>query len=41
MMIKRDEGLTPSIPAECDPVVAQIMKECWHIDPLKRPVSRN
>ncbi|KYQ89482.1 pleckstrin (PH) domain-containing protein [Tieghemostelium lacteum] len=31
------EGYRPPIPLNCDPNYAEIMQECWHQDPDKRP----
>eukprot|EP00029_Vermamoeba_vermiformis_P009922 TRINITY_DN510_c0_g3_i1.p1 TRINITY_DN510_c0_g3~~TRINITY_DN510_c0_g3_i1.p1 ORF type:complete len:1064 (+),score=137.54 TRINITY_DN510_c0_g3_i1:207-3398(+) len=33
----RDRGVTPSIPSNCEPVLAEIMKQCWRMDPEERP----
>jgi hypothetical protein len=35
----RDEGLTPKIPEDCPPLLAEIMRMCWNKDPNQRPVS--
>jgi hypothetical protein len=35
----RDEGLTPKIPDDCPPLLAEIMQMCWNKDPNQRPVS--
>jgi hypothetical protein len=31
--------LTPKIPDDCPPLLAEIMKMCWNKDPNQRPVS--
>jgi hypothetical protein len=33
----RDEGLTPTIPETCPEHLSSIMKQCWNVDPEKRP----
>ncbi len=33
----RDRGATPEVPSECDPVLKEIMNQCWQMDPEKRP----
>ncbi len=33
----RDEGLTPPLPAETDPFLADLMKRCWNFNPEARP----
>ncbi len=35
----RDQGCTPSIPDDCDPVLAELMQMCWKVNPDDRPVS--
>ena len=35
--IKVAQGHTLSIPAQCPPTVARIMRACWHKTPSKRP----
>jgi len=37
----RDEGLTPSIPNECPPVLLEVMQMCWKKDPEQRPNIEN
>jgi len=32
-----EEGLRPQIPPRCPPMMAQLMKDCWGDDPVKRP----
>jgi hypothetical protein len=31
--------LTPKIPDDCPPLLAEIMRMCWNKDPNQRPVS--
>jgi serine/threonine protein kinase len=33
----RDHGVTPEIPSDCDPVLKEIMTQCWQLDPESRP----
>jgi hypothetical protein len=33
----RDEGITPKIPADCPPLLKQLMEMCWKINPKDRP----
>jgi serine/threonine protein kinase len=33
----RDQGLTPTIPSDCPPLLRQIMEMCWKKDPNERP----
>lgn len=33
-----DKGLTPAIPEDIHPELAQLMRDCWKIDPDQRPV---
>lgn len=35
--MKVNEGYRLPTPRGCPPVVARLMKACWHSDPLKRP----
>ncbi len=35
----RDQGYTPSIPDDCDPVLKELMQMCWKVNPDDRPVS--
>jgi serine/threonine protein kinase len=36
----RDEGYTPPIPDDCDPVLRELMQMCWRVNPDDRPVSQ-
>jgi predicted Ser/Thr protein kinase len=33
----RDEGYTPPIPDDCDPVLRELMQMCWRVNPDDRP----
>jgi serine/threonine protein kinase len=33
----RDEGLTPTIPSDCPPLLRQLMQMCWNRQPEQRP----
>jgi predicted Ser/Thr protein kinase len=33
----RDSAYTPTIPDECDPTLAELLKMCWRADPTERP----
>ncbi len=35
----RNEGATPKIPEDCDPVLRECMEMCWKFNPEERPVS--
>jgi hypothetical protein len=35
----RDEGLTPKIPDDCPPLLAETMRMCWNKNHNQRPVS--
>lgn len=37
ILSKISNGYRMPIPRGCPPVVARIMKACWHVDPAKRP----
>lgn len=34
----RDQGYTPSIVDDCDPVLKELMQMCWKFTPDDRPV---
>lgn len=36
----RDEGLTPEIPDDCEPIFKDLMEACWQFEPEKRPTIR-
>jgi hypothetical protein len=33
----RDEGRTPQLPVTCPEELASIIKNCWQMEPAKRP----
>jgi hypothetical protein len=33
----RDEGRTPELPVTCPEELASIIKNCWQLEPAKRP----
>ncbi len=37
VLFARDQGFTPKIPRDCPAELANLMHECWNIDPELRP----
>lgn len=33
----RDTGMSPKVPPQCPEWLAEILKQCWNMDPKKRP----